>query len=110
VDVPLPTAMSVETLKTWRDSATPHALLDVREARELAVCAVSGALHVPMQEVPARLQDLPRDLPLVVMCHHGMRSRMVMQFLRNQGFANAINLEGGIDAWAALIEPGMARY
>ncbi len=110
MDAPLPTAMSVESLHAWRQAASPHTVLDVREPRELAVCAVEGALHVPMQEIPARLAELPRDQPLVVMCHHGMRSRMVTQFLRGQGFANAINLEGGIDAWATLIEPGMARY
>ena len=110
MDAPLPTAMSVEDLNQWRAQQRPYALLDVREPRELAVCSIAGALHVPMQQVPERLKDLPHDVPLVVMCHHGMRSRMVTQFLRGQGYANAINLEGGIDAWAALVEPGMARY
>ena len=48
--------------------------------------------------------------PLVVMCHHGGRSRQVMLWLRANGFPQAINLAGGIHAWAEQIDPGMARY
>ena len=107
---PLPESMAVEDLQQWRTAGTVHTLLDVREPRELAVCAVAGALAIPMQEIPARLADLPRDRPIVVMCHHGMRSRMVAQFLRAQGFTGVINLDGGIDAWAGRIDPLMQRY
>jgi rhodanese-related sulfurtransferase len=63
-----------------------------------------------MQEIAGRLDELPRDQAVVVMCHHGMRSRMVAQFLRSRGFAAAINLDGGIDAWAGRIDPDMQRY
>ncbi|MDE3011862.1 MAG: sulfurtransferase [Pseudomonadota bacterium] len=106
----MPAAIEVETLQSWREQGLRHALLDVREPREVAACAVDGALLVPMQEIPQRLRELPQDLPLVVMCHHGMRSRMVVQYLKAQGFDQVINLDGGIDAWAARIAPGMARY
>ena len=53
---------------------------------------------------------LPREHPLIVLCHHGVRSAMVRDFLRNSGFDNAWNLAGRIDAWARLVEPSMPRY
>jgi rhodanese-related sulfurtransferase len=105
-----PTAITVAQLAAWRDSLTPHTLLDVREASELAICALPGALHMPMQQVPARFETLPTDHPLVVMCHHGGRSQMVVNFLRKNGHNNAINLAGGIDAWSEEIDPSIPRY
>jgi adenylyltransferase/sulfurtransferase len=53
---------------------------------------------------------LPRDRPILVLCHHGGRSRRVTQFLRAHGFAHATNIAGGIDAWAVHVEPSLARY
>ena len=67
--------------------------LDVREARELDICRLEGALHVPMAEIPIRTDDLPTNQLLVVICHHGARSQMVVDFLRNVGFDNAVNLD-----------------
>jgi rhodanese-related sulfurtransferase len=87
-----------------------HAVLDVREARELDVCRLDGAVHIPMAEVRARTEELPTDRPLVVVCHHGARSQMIVDFLRGAGFDNAVNLDGGIDAWACDIDPSMPRY
>jgi rhodanese-related sulfurtransferase len=103
-------AISVEELAAWRKRQTPHLLLDVREVDELAICAVTGAIHIPMGEVPARIAELPADMPVVVMCHHGMRSLRVMRYLHSVGRDNAINLEGGIDAWAEQVDPGIGRY
>ncbi len=97
-------------MKDMRDKGEGHILLDVREPHELAICKVEGSVDIPMQQVPQRLGDLPKDGTIVVMCHHGGRSRMVTNFLRQNGYAGAINLKGGIDAWAQIIEPGMARY
>ena len=84
--------------------------LDVQEARELDICRLEGALHIPMAEIPARTDVLPTKQPLVVICHHGARSQMVVDFLRNAGFDNAINLNGGIEAWACEIDQSMRRY
>jgi rhodanese-related sulfurtransferase len=103
-------AISVRELADIRSAGKKHTILDVREARELDVCRLEGALHVPMAEIPARADDLPTDQLLVVICHHGARSQMVVDFLRNAGFDNAVNLEGGIDAWACDIDQSMARY
>ena len=85
-------------------------LLDVREPIELSICKIEGSTDIPMGQIPARLEELPRDHCLLILCHHGSRSRQVMSFLRNQGFENAVNVAGGIDAWATVIEPDMTRY
>ena len=85
-------------------------LLDVREAFEVQLCAVAGSRHIPMRQIPENLPDLPRDQPILVLCHHGGRSLRVTQFLRAQGLTQVTNVAGGIDAWAEQIEPGMARY
>ena len=103
-------SISVFQLQALRQTGAAHLLLDVREADELEICAIECARHIPMSQVPGRLGELPADRPLVVMCHHGMRSLRVVNFLRGTGFENAINLDGGIDAWAAEIEPAVGRY
>jgi rhodanese-related sulfurtransferase len=85
-------------------------LLDVRELDELEAAAVSEALHIPMREIPARLVELDRTVPLIVMCHSGGRSRRVAEFLLGNGFSNVFNLRGGIDAWSTEIDPQVPRY
>ena len=82
-------AISVRELADMRSAGREHTVLDVREARELDICQLEGALHIPMAEIPARTDDLPTNQPLVVICHHGARSQMVVDFLRNAGFDNA---------------------
>lgn len=85
-------------------------LLDVREPFELQVASVEGALHVPMMQVPARLGDLPRDKPVLVMCHHGGRSQQVADWLLAQGYAGVQNVAGGIDAWADEVDASVPKY
>jgi rhodanese-related sulfurtransferase len=85
-------------------------LLDVREPDELEAAAVTEALHIPMREIPARIGELDRTVPLVVMCHSGGRSRRVTEFLLGNGFSNVFNLRGGIDAWSTEIDPQVPRY
>ena len=105
-----PDAISVRELADMRGAGKEHTVLDVREARELEICQLEDALHVPMIEIPDRTADLPTDQPLVVICHHGVRSQMVVDFLRDAGFDNAVNLDGGIDAWACDIDQSTPRY
>ncbi|MEM7680869.1 MAG: rhodanese-like domain-containing protein [Planctomycetota bacterium] len=87
-------------------------LLDVREPDEVATAAIVGALHVPMGEVKARLQELTEhdDRPVVVFCHFGGRSMQVTAFLREQGFEDVKSMAGGVDLWAVDIDPSIARY
>jgi rhodanese-related sulfurtransferase len=101
-----------ELLRRWPDGASSRqlCLLDVREPAELEIASVSGAVHIPMRQIPARLDQLARDKPIVVMCHSGARSRQVADFLLQQGFDNVLNLHGGIDAWSREVDPGVPRY
>lgn len=85
-------------------------LLDVREDWEVATAAVAGALHVPMSLVPARQTTLPRDRPVAVLCHHGMRSAMVAEYLRSAGHPQVLNVTGGIDRWSVEVDPQVPRY
>ena len=91
----------------WREGVL---LVDVREDSEVATCRIEGSRHIPMRQIPEKLADLPRDRPVLVLCHHGGRSLRVTQFLRANGFGLASNVAGGIDAWAQWIEPAMPRY
>ncbi len=102
--------IGVLELARLRESGEPHVLLDVREPWETAICAIDGSLNVPMAEVPAHLEELPRDRPIVVMCHHGIRSFRVAGWLRQNGFPNAINLQAGIHAWICEIDPSLQSY
>ena len=87
----------------------PPSLVDVREEGEAAICAIDGSTLIPMNTLPQRLQEIPPDRAVVLYCHAGMRSMMVGEWLSQQGF-DALSLAGGIDRWAAEIEPSMARY
>ncbi len=79
-------------------------LLDVREDDEWAAGHVDGAVHVPMSDVPARLADLPEADPLYVVCRSGNRSGRAAQWLNGQGI-DAVNVAGGMKAWAAAGKP-----
>ena len=102
--------MAVSDLAEWRRTGERVFLLDVREAWEIEVCVLPDASHVAMNEVPRRLAELPHDCPLVVVCHHGTRSAQVVAWLRTQGFANAVNLTGGMDAWVREVDPNLPTY
>src|SRR3954462_6286841 len=90
-------------------------LLDVREDNGREFCKIVGPtcgdLHIPVSQVAASL-NLIRDAgsPLVVYCHHGVRSRMVADWLAAQGLTGVLNLRGGIEAWSLEVDPGVQRY
>ena len=87
-------------------------IIDCREQDEWHICRLEGAQLVPMSRIDELAPKLFADLQenLIIYCHHGMRSQRVAQWLRQHGFANAQSMRGGIDAWADLVEPEMARY
>lgn len=106
-----PLEVSVAEASALLASGPGEALvLDVREPHELAINHIVGAVHIPMREVPAQMHTLPRDRHLLVLCHHGYRSLRVTHYLRDQGFTAVSNIAGGIEAWAAEIDPAMRRY
>ena len=86
-------------------------LLDVREPWESQTASLPNSVLMPMGEVPSRAHaELDPDAPIVVLCHHGMRSLSVTMWLRNQGFEHVQSLAGGIDAWSCTIDPSIPRY
>ena len=85
-------------------------LLDVREPWEFRVCQIEGSQLIPMGQIPTSLKALDPQRETVVICHHGIRSRQVAMFLEYQGFADVINLAGGVDAWARDVDRKMATY
>ena len=86
-------------------------LLDVRESWEVQICALPGILHIPMGELPARLQqELHPGQHIIVVCHHGVRSLCVTHWMREQGYARTQSLAGGIDAWSGRIDPSVPTY
>ena len=104
----------------WRDAARPvlPIVLDVREPWELQEASVKPdgflLLHMPMQSIPERLAELKQaqvdDQPIACLCHHGIRSQQVASYLVHQGFSSVVNLQGGIAAWAQLVDTSIPQY
>lgn len=110
--------LDARELKRRLDRGEPITLLDVREPFERQLCAIPAGptaidLHVPMAEVPGRLgaiREAASLAPLVIYCHHGVRSAWAGRWLEAQGLVRVANLDGGIDAWALLADPETPRY
>jgi rhodanese-related sulfurtransferase len=84
-------------------------LLDVRETSEWEFCHIRGAQHIPMKQVTHRLDELPQNARIAVLCHHGVRSAMVTDLLVRKGY-DAANVRGGIDRWSMQVDPDVPRY
>jgi adenylyltransferase/sulfurtransferase len=97
-------------LKTAIDSGKRPVLLDVREPYEYSLCHLESSTSIPLEELPTRTGELKRDSEIVVYCHVGIRSTSAVRLLRQTGFANVKNLQGGIDEWARQIDNKMPRY
>jgi len=91
-------------------SAQPVTILDVREPWEYERVHLPDCLHIPMDDLRDRLDELDREQTYVILCHHGNRSLQVATFMQSRGFKNIINLAGGIEDWAVSLEPGLTRY
>jgi rhodanese-related sulfurtransferase len=104
--------ISAPELAHWlADPQRPRpVLLDVREPWEQQICRIEGSDLVPMRALPARLDELDPQRPIVCVCHHGGRSAHVAMFLGRQGFGDVYNLTGGVDAWARQVDTQMATY
>jgi len=102
---------SVEELATALTTGEKLRLIDVREPEEFAICQINGAELIPMSELPVRAADiLSTTVPVILYCHHGVRSEYAMRWLHAHGAQNIGHLVGGIDAWAERIAPAMPRY
>ena len=85
-------------------------LIDVREPWEFEICSINGSYNIPMGQIPTQLDKISEDKETVIICHHGVRSMQVINYLEQQGFESLINLDGGVDAWARQIDLDMAVY
>ncbi len=101
--------LNTDQLKDLIHTGSPL-LLDVREPHEVAICQIPGSTNIPMNQVPSHLMQFELDQEIVAICHHGMRSAAVADFLESRGFTKVMNLTGGIDAWARDQDPDMPRY
>ena len=99
-------------LAAWRNDTAREApvLIDVREPWEYATCHIEGAQLMPLQTVPGRVEEIPADKDVVLICHHGNRSQRVAQWLEQAGYTRLFNLRGGVESWATDVEPTMPRY
>ena len=84
-------------------------LLDVRESHEVAYAKIDPHTNFRMGIIPVRHGELDKNLPIIVMCHSGVRSAQVCQELEPLGY-DVTNLEGGIDSWSQLVDPTVPRY
>ena len=110
-DAPGPQKMSARELANRLDAGEDLFLLDVRERPEYDLCHLEGAVLIPVGMIPNNRKRIPTDRPVIVYCHHGIRSTNVAEYLYARGgLPNLYNLDGGIDAWARDIEPEMAVY
>lgn len=91
-------------------SEHPPRLIDVREPDEWQVCRIEGSELKPLMGIYSWMSELQPDEPVVLICHHGNRSAQAAMFLAHQGFREAINLRGGVEAWSREVDPGMPRY
>lgn len=107
--------LSVTDLAAWlADPARPQPLLlDVREAWEVQTAALPGITHVPMNQIPARADEIAAaagDRDVVAICHHGARSMQVAMFLESRGVGALHNLSGGMEAWSSQVDPSVPHY
>jgi rhodanese-related sulfurtransferase len=102
--------ISVQELGRWRAERKQFVLLDVREPDEIATVSIEGSTFVPMNEIPQRYGELPKDRSIAVLCHMGGRSERVAAYLSSVGFDDVVNVDGGIDAYARLVDPSLPRY
>jgi rhodanese-related sulfurtransferase len=89
---------------------TPSELADYLADQQPLLCHLEGAKLVPMQQVPAWAEYADKDQEIVVICHHGIRSRQVAMYLEHLGFKRVINLAGGVQDWARDVDPQMPTY
>jgi rhodanese-related sulfurtransferase len=102
--------MAPEELKALIDDGRAPQVLDVREPWEIEIAAFPNAIEIPMNQIPERLAEINRDVPVAVLCRSGARSLRVALFLEKNGFGSVANVTGGILAWGERIDPSVRAY
>ena len=101
--------MQPNELKKLIDAKDEFILLDVREPHEVDYAKIDPHIHIAMGAIPEQRDELDKNTPIIVMCHTGVRSAHVCQFLEPLGY-DVTNLEGGIEAWSQIVDPNVPRY
>ena len=102
--------IDVNVLKEKLSNNDDFILLDVRTDSEYYLSRIKGSIHIPMQLVPQKIDDLDKNKEIIVQCKSGKRSAKVCEFLLNNNFKNVKNLDGGILDWAKKIDPSITVY
>ena len=103
--------LTPEALRAALLSGENPLLLDVREPEEFTYCHLPGSVLIPLSELVARAAEVPTDQPVVLVCHHGVRSAQALAYLtQRHGHQNLRNLRGGIHAWSLRVDPSVPVY
>lgn len=100
--------ITAKQLKSRLDAGEDITIIDVREDWEVAQGKLAQAIHIPMNDIPDSLDQVPRDKPVVIMCRSGNRSDQVIQWLEiEEDYDNLMNLVGGIIDWSRDVDPSI---
>ena len=102
--------ITVHKLGELRELDKKIQIIDVRDDTERSHASIKGTIHMKLEEIAERHKELNKEKNIFVMCHHGTRSQSVVKWLKSQGYNYCVNVLGGIDAWAALIDRDIRRY
>ena len=102
--------ITVHELSKLREIDKNIQILDIRENSERDLASIEDTIHIKLSEIAERYNEINKNKNVFVMCHTGTRSQAVVKWLKTQDYNNAVNVLGGIDAWAALIDRSLSRY
>lgn len=104
--------MNVVELASLLANGLKPTMIDVREEKELVNGVLDDSIHIPMNDIPAKVADLEaeKENMIVLICRTGNRSNQVGQFLEQNGFSDVVNMVGGMNAWAGQIDQSMTVY
>ena len=102
--------ITVHKLNELREEDSKIQIVDVREDTEREHAHIKGTIHMKLSEIANRYIELDKNKNIFVMCHVGTRRQTVCKWLKAQGLPHCVNVLGGIDAWAVLIDRDIRRY
>ena len=108
----MPRQITVQQLKARLDTDAPVYLVDVRQPWEHETAALPGSVLLPLDQLADRAGEVapPEGVPVVVYCHHGIRSLTAAALLERLGLPDVVSLAGGIDAWSLYVDDSVPRY
>ena len=102
--------ITVHQLNDLKANDSNIQILDIRDDAERNHAQINGSIHIKLTEISNRHNELDKNKNIFVMCHTGTRSQTVVKWLKKNGYEYCVNVLGGIDAWAALIDRNIRRY